>query len=93
MRLCCLVLQPLVENAVKRGIAPHVGRVESPLAHTVKASLVMTVSDEAERTSVHGRALDRDQRVEHAGAPPAPVQYPRFGSRHRDGFTVLVAIR
>ena len=92
-----LILQPLVENAIKHGIAPlgRPGRV-SVSARAEGDSLVMTVSDTGPGPSEPGMAAlttgigvsNTRARLKHQFGPHFRFEF----HRHREGFTVLVAI-
>jgi sensor histidine kinase YesM len=92
-----LILQPLVENAIKHGIAPHgrPGRV-SVGAHSEGDALVMTVSDSGPGPSERALAAlstgigvaNTRARLEHQFGTHFRFEF----QRHRDGFTVLVSI-
>ena len=92
-----LVLQPLVENAVKHGIAPHArpGRI-TVAARRDGDMLVMTVddtgpgpSDRAFAALSTGIGLSNTRaRLSHQFAPNFRFEF----QRHRAGFGVLVAI-
>jgi len=92
-----LILQPLVENAIKHGIAPHgrAGRV-SVGAHSEGDTLVMTVSDTGPGPSERAMAAlstgigvaNTRARLGHQFGTHFRFEF----QRHRDGFTVLVAI-
>jgi sensor histidine kinase YesM len=92
-----LILQPLVENAIKHGIAPHArpGRV-SVGAHGEGDALVMTVSDTGPGPNERALAAlstgigvaNTRARLEHQFGTHFRFEF----QRHRDGFTVLVSI-
>jgi two-component system, LytTR family, sensor kinase len=92
-----LILQPLVENAIKHGIAPlgRPGQV-SVGARSEGESLVMTVSDTGPGPNEPGMAAlttgigvsNTRSRLKHQFGAHFRFEF----HRHRDGFTVLVAI-
>ena len=92
-----LILQPLVENAIKHGIAPHVrpGRV-AVAARRDAEMLVMTVTDTGPGPGERALAAlstgigvsNTRARLDHQFG----ARYRFEFQRHRDGFTVLVAI-
>jgi signal transduction histidine kinase len=92
-----LILQPLVENAIKHGIAPHVrpGRV-TVAARRDGDMLVMTVSDTGPGPGERGiAALSTGIGVSNTRARLQHQFGARFRfefQRHRDDFTVLVGI-
>jgi two-component sensor histidine kinase len=92
-----LVLQPLVENAIKHGIAPHTrpGRV-SVGAHSEGEMLIMTVSDSGPGPNERAMAaLSTGIGVSNTRARLAHqfgAHYRFEFHRQRDGFSVLVAI-
>jgi signal transduction histidine kinase len=92
-----LILQPLVENAIKHGIAPdsRPGRV-SVAARPDGDMLVMTVSDTGPGPSERAMAsLSTGIGVSNTRARLTTKFGARFRfefQRHRDSFTVLVAI-
>jgi two-component system, LytTR family, sensor kinase len=92
-----LVLQPLVENAIKHGIAPHTksGRV-SVGAHSEGEMLIMTVTDSGPGPNERAMAAlstgigvsNTRARLAHQFGPHYRFEF----HRQRDGFSVLVAI-
>jgi sensor histidine kinase YesM len=92
-----LILQPLVENAIKHGIAPdsRPGRI-SIAARREGDMLVMTVSDTGPGPSERAMAsLSTGIGVSNTRARLSTRFGARFRfefQRHRDDFTVLVAI-
>ena len=92
-----LILQPLVENAIKHGIAPlgRPGQV-SVAARSEGESLIMTVSDTGPGPNEPGMAAlttgigvsNTRARLKHQFGAHFRFEF----HRHRDGFTVLVAI-
>jgi len=92
-----LILQPLVENAIKHGIAPdsRPGRIAIS-ARKVDEMLVMTVSDTGPGPSEGAMAsLSTGIGVSNTRARLTTIFGARFRfefQRHRDGFTVLVAL-
>jgi two-component system, LytTR family, sensor kinase len=91
-----LILQPLVENAIKHGIAPHSkpGRV-TVSAHREGEMLVMTVEDTGPGPSERAMAaLSTGIGVSNTRARLAHHYGREFRfefQRHREGFAVLVA--
>jgi signal transduction histidine kinase len=92
-----LILQPLVENAIKHGIAPdsRPGRI-AVSARREGEMLVMTVSDTGPGPSEGAMAsLSTGIGVSNTRARLTTIYGARFRfefQRHRDGFTVLVSI-
>ena len=92
-----LILQPLAENAIKHGIAPHVepGRI-SVAAHRDGDMLTMTVTDTGTGPGERAvKAFSSGIGVSNTRARLTHQFGARFRfefQRHRDGFTVLVAI-
>jgi two-component system LytT family sensor kinase len=92
-----LILQPLVENAIKHGIAPHTrpGRV-SVGAHSEGEMLIMTVHDSGPGPNERAMAAlstgigvsNTRARLAHQFGPHYRFEF----HRQRDGFSVLVAI-
>jgi two-component system, LytTR family, sensor kinase len=92
-----LVLQPLVENAIKHGIAPHTGPGRIAVSARAEGEmLVMTVSDTGPGPNERAMAsLSTGIGVSNTRARLTTKFGARFRfefQRHRDNFTVLVAI-